>query len=212
MNILVGNSRGAGLRELIPKSTLQISSYIPGAKVSNLGNLALKLHSNSNSPDNTHVYFIAGITDLTKKLKGQNYEEVIFTEDINLAVARVSNTLSLTKSRLSKLKVKAIFCTINTMHIEKWNLARKQQSKTTYLQYTNQYDQMQINLNKAIDMLNSKIIELNKQDSHHTPLLHQTIKHPKGHGKYFYKYNLLVDGVHGNQTAKKNGPKASIKP
>ena len=40
------------------------------------------------------------------------------------------------------------------------------------------------------------------------PLLHQTIKHSKGKGKYVYKYNLLIDGVHGNPTAKANWAKS----
>ena len=210
MNILVANSRGAGLRELIPNSIVQKVLYRPGARVSSLGHLAANTNVSLNSPSESHVYILAGIPDITTKLKGEKYEEVVFLDQPETATSKILDTIISTKSLLEKAKIKPIFCTISSMHIEKWNQTRLRQNKTTKLCYTSQYTQMQNNLNITLDAVNYKIIELNKNSGMHTPMTHKVIKHPKGKGKHNYKYNLLVDGVHGDQKAKAQWAKGII--
>lgn len=146
MNILVANSRGAGMRELIPNSILQRVIFRPGARISSLGQIATKSFIQSNSPSDTHVYIMAGIPDITTKLKSQNYEEVIYLENPEITKSRVLNIYRETKNQLEKLKIKPIFCTISTMHLEKWNLTRQKQNKTTHLKYSGQYGEMKKNL------------------------------------------------------------------
>ena len=201
MNYLVANSRGTGLRDLIPKSQFQKVLYRPGAKFRNLCDLAISIHNQSNSPDNTHVYILAGITDITDKIKSGNYQEVVFKDQIEIAISKVMNTIRTTKTRLEKHKIKVIFCTVSTMNIDKWNTTRLNQKKTSHLNYTSQYQNMQSNLNKALDAINSQIVEINRESNFHTPLVHKAVKHPKGKGKFIFKYNWLVDGVHGNSKA-----------
>ena len=81
MNYLVANSRGAGLRELIPKAIMQRVVYKPRATINQLSLTATSVHSTSNVPNNTHIYILAGIPDITKKLNSKDYQEVIFTEN-----------------------------------------------------------------------------------------------------------------------------------
>ena len=88
MNILVANSRGAGLRELIPKNIIDRVDFRPGAKLKQISQITAHSIKGHRLCDKTHVYVMAGIPDITNKTKSDNYEEVIFIESKEQANAQ----------------------------------------------------------------------------------------------------------------------------
>ena len=210
MNILVANSRGGGMRELIPKHIIEKVDFWPGAKLNQISCMAIKNIISHRLGEDTHVYILGGIPDIMQKLKDNKYEEVIFTESEEHTISRITAEIDSISSKIKSVGAIPIFCTICTINIEKWNTARLHQIKTKQLKYTYQYNYMQQTLNSTIDTINKHIINTNKSNNMHTPLTHKTIKHAKGNGKYTYKYNLLNDGVHANEEAKMDWAKTII--
>ena len=82
MNSLIGDSRVRGLRAGKLANLISDIWCIPGAKLSSLENSirdTVILHHGEDEYDGKlHIYISAGICDLTKRLKSQNYQEVIF--------------------------------------------------------------------------------------------------------------------------------------
>ena len=80
MNYLVGDSRVRGLRECVSRLDFSDIWSSPGARVQNMfklvDDLTILHHGESNTK--AHFYFYVGICDITERLRGPNYEEVIF--------------------------------------------------------------------------------------------------------------------------------------
>ena len=80
-----------------------------------------------------HIYISAGICNLTKRIKGQNYGETIF--DLNNHHHTLANTIEeLNYIQRYTLRENAIpiFCTINPLSLRSWNHIRLSQHKTSH--------------------------------------------------------------------------------
>jgi DNA-binding phage protein len=80
-----------------------------------------------------------------------------------------------------------------------WNLTRLGQGKTSRLDYRDNYESMQLDLESAVEEVNNFIVEINKTNQMATPLTH-TVLFKQKHGKRFTLYGNLSDGCHPNES------------
>lgn len=208
MNILVAASRGGGLQERVKDFTLY-SEVIPGGKIAMLTSKALSmLPSPHQTVGTTHVYIMGGIPDITQKLKTQHprnhptYTECIYTDPIPSTISKIKHEIDKCAKKILDKGAKPCFCTITSCDIAKYNRNLLQRRKTHTLHYTQQYTSMQTNLETALEDINKYILETNRKHNMSTPFCHTVIRKRKGKSpKHYYKhqYDLLWDGVHGNQ-------------
>ena len=219
MDIIVASSRGRGLEELLKKShpyPEQVEViFTPSATLNIITKEALKKINSlkSSGQDNIHAYIIGGYCDLTSREKGstkingrwRTYEEVVFWEDPESAVARLNKNIHTTVTEISNTNVTPIICTIPPANIETWNTVRKSQRKTYELKHTVDYPKMQQRLQDSLIQINRYIITLNMKSRAHTPKLANTVIQKKGKGKgYRVYFDNLKDGVHAtDDTAKR---------
>lgn len=179
MNIIVASSRGYGLKDHLPSGTSV--DVNPGAKLKFLTSrvpcLVPHPHKLKSPPS---VYIIAGIPDLTEKLTSKNpryrYTECIFVEEPEVAANRVKQEIVISKQSMCDYGVRPIFCTIPKMNIRIYNNSLLKKRKTLSLLHSDHYTDMQIRLNKTIDLLNSFIIQCNIDSRVCTPCLNTTVK------------------------------------
>ena len=90
------------------------------------------------------------------------------------------------------------------MNIRIYNNSLLKKRKTLSLLHSDHYTDMQIRLNKTIDLLNSFIIQCNIDSRVCTPCLNTTVKKRRGTGKgyYVYLWHLYTDGLHANDALK----------
>ena len=156
-----------------------------------------------------HVYFMAGICDITYKdelphrrdwdayTKKHHYEETIFMESPHEASTRIKTQLLNAAHQISSAGATPCFCTIPPCSISTWNHERLKQRKTTHLIHFRHYDDMQVNLQKAILDINRYIITLNIAHNMITPKIAVNIvKKPGAKRSHRYFYERLADGVH----------------
>ena len=139
MNVLVAASRGGGIKERLPKGTIDTADVTPGAKLSTLKDKMPSILSSSGrlSPQ-THVYIMAGVPDITIKLKTHRprYAEVIYREELDETVSRVEREINSIATCVKHLGAIPVFCTITKCNIQKYNHSLLTKNKTSALHYT----------------------------------------------------------------------------
>jgi hypothetical protein len=204
MNILLCTSRGRSIEPLLKPITdngiENRVAYFTGASINRLANEAesMLIDSNLRNP-NTHFYVIAGIPDLTQKISDKNnqYEEVIFREQPEIAAQRVIRLYHRLIDRITTLNASVIICPIIPSSIKKWNFTRLHQKKTLYLEFPNYYSTWQTNLQMSITLANKQITEINRLNNLCTPFITRpVIKAIAADTKYKFSYFHLPDGVH----------------
>ena len=239
MDLILATSRGASpLDEYLaaihpsPKHLHVIS--IPGTSLETLTQIGIKIINKSTNPSQYHVYFMAGLCDLTRKdndifgyrKKGIKtipiqYDEVTFPESSSQAVPRLKSTINSIAHQISSTGASPCFMTIPTCSLKKWNETRLKYRKTEYLLHSSQYDDMQGNLNRAIKEINHHILDLNTTYNMHTPKIANTImktssKTTKSGIKKSSKkkkrtlFSQLPDGVHPKNHLRKKWAKIII--
>ena len=89
------------------------------------------------------------------------------------------------------------------MNIAKYNQHLLVTKQTHTLQYIDQYNTMQNNLDNIIQKINEHILTHNRTLNMATPHCHSAIrKHRGGAGYYITDYKLLHDGLHSNKDPK----------
>ena len=112
MNIIVATSRGRGLQELSRRREDTILSVHPGAKLEFLEDVALSYLNHADDNTTTHVYFVAGLPDVTFRrkysffLRGRyrKYEEVIMPDsDVDEITRDIMDTFTCTVEKYRRL-------------------------------------------------------------------------------------------------------------
>ena len=213
---IFASSRGKYMLKFIkdkhPSPYSVVCKSFPGASLNSLITKAEFYVQHHTDPTNTHLYFLAGLCDLTTKLKapilpvpsrfrqGAPYEEVIFTSDGK--VQGLKKTIDHAVKRLLPLGCKPVFSTVAPCSILDWNLLRFEQGKTSYLQHREYYDVMQEELNAAVVDINRYIFHVNRTWDMATPDIAAAMSHcKKGHRRFHL--NRLLDGVHPDDLLKK---------
>lgn len=199
MNIIMATSRGRGLKEQLLKANISAKVLVrPGHRYRALTQEAAEIiRASSENPNNIHVYFLAGYTDLTNMEKQGLYQEVTFRESPEEAESRLKSEIQHTTDVISQLGAKVCFATVVPGSIISWNQTRKNQRKTTHLKYEHLYNSWQDNLNKAVILINKTIIQINISHNMHTPKTHECVMSIRKKGKYRFQFNKLSkDGVH----------------
>ncbi|CAG2213378.1 unnamed protein product [Mytilus edulis] len=186
-----GDSRARHLKEHIP---MAVSKLFPGKTIGQITDLASQQLPKSGKK---LLYVVGGICNLTTKLNSDassTYEEVVYQASPSVLFDYHFQMQS-GKDLLAHKDCVPIYCTVPTMSLQSWNEIRLNQRKTSYLQFENNYPQMQEELNNTINLVNQKIVQFNNHNGYLTPNIHQCINKCK-RGKYWYYYNRFVDGVH----------------
>lgn len=190
------------LRHLHPRpSRLRVVAK-SGGRLKELSDIAANLVLNSDTPS-CHVYFLAGLCDVTYRdydpyySPYEHYDEVIFNESPDSAVARISEELERAADTVIEYGATPCFTTIVPCSLRVWNENRLHQGKTSFLLHHRQYEDMQANLISTITSINRHIIKINTDNNMITPFIAETIvsntgptKPPRVH------YNRLQDGTH----------------
>ena len=221
MNIIMATSRGEGLKKIYKgKPAIQLHVH-KGSTLAFLTHTALRhIHKLKRDPQHRdtdiHIYFMAGICDITYKdelphrrdwdayTKKHHYEEVIFMESPHEASTRIKTQLLNAAHQISSAGAAPCFCTIPPCSISTWNHERLKQRKTTHLLHFRHYDDMQVNLQKAILDINRYIITLNIAHNMITPKIAVNIVKKSGakrSHRYFYE-RLAVRGRWGPSGAR----------
>ena len=214
MNIIVASSRGHGLQEHLADD---VTVYVRfGATLA-----TLKAEAESKTAPSTglgrrdHIYFLSGITDLTKliKIKQNHYRECIFEEEPSEAADRYMALVEDCQRFFLQRGALPIFATVPKMHIEKYNSYLLEKRKTLFLNFTDKYSEMQSKLDTTIDDVNDRIYNINNNIQATTPFLHYTIKERRGTGcRYMiYRWDLLYDGLHAEDILHPKWAKAFTK-
>ena len=190
---LLCNSRGAQLKDHFDASGVNCK-VAPGAKLALLQSQTENIIKTYHSSNNV-IYIMGGIPDITTRLKGKDYDEVIFEGESHTVAASVIEKFKELKS-LENAANKIVFCTITTVDLFKWNSVRVEQQKTKFLYHIHKYSDMQHNLNTCINEINRSLTEINSDSYLHTPFLHRFVTKNKRNGRKHYQYQWLEDGVH----------------
>lgn len=156
---------------------------------------------NGETNTKAHFYVSVGICDITQKLGDNNYEEVIFSSQ-NF----INNKTNLYRefdrldSAIKNQYAVPVFCTILPMNLQAWNMHRLATNKTCRLLHTNNYAQMQQELEREVVELNNYLTSLNIANGMSTPMMHKDIEHNRGRGRKVLCYQNLRDGCHPNRT------------
>ena len=205
MNALIGDSRVRDFKSSYLGALLSDNWCLPGVGMAAMEDLIRDLiimhHGEDDYGEKMHVYISVGICNITSRLKGINYEEVIF--DLANANAISSNFLTLVdhiKSFALKEGVIPVFTTIYPIALGDWNERRLQQKKTSYLSHQQDYPAMQSKMEETIQTINKMLISTNVKTGVATPLIHKHLIHNRRNSTF--KYNLLFDGCHPSATFK----------
>lgn len=204
MNYIIGDSRVRGLRRFVPNIEFAEIWSQSGGKVSDMfqwvEDLTILHHGEENS--RAHFYVWIGICNLTKRLKGDNYEEVIFNKsDFQIQKSNLYREVENLSVAVRNQYAVPIFCTIPPLSLQMWNHHRLSIHKTVTLNYDQNYPQMQHDLESEVSDLNDLFVRINRRNGVTTPMLHRDLEHSKGKGRKIYKYNMLSDGCHLNRSA-----------
>ena len=227
MDIILASSRGKGiqskLRKLHPHPDRLYISARGGAKVETLILDAIRLVKRHPIPSQCHVYFMAGLCDITfrdtyiefidyRRSRAHKYEEVSFTEDNTQAVLRVTNIIINMEQELKRLGAKPCFMTIPSCSIQTWNFHRLTTGRTTHFIHHRHYEDMQPNLISVINEINQFIVATNSNNGMSTPFIANTIIQSCGPFKnHRVHYDRLVDGTHATNTTNEKWVKQIIK-
>ena len=206
MDIIIASSRGRGIEdEIWARHPYPENAYVfskGGGSLQELQFQAYDILYDHPDPTNCHIYFFAGLCDITKKEKNNtnniHYEEVIYTENPQDTYTKMTKLIDTIAEHILYFAAKPIFCPIITMNIHTWNYTRLQQHKTSHLKHHTDYSDMQHLLNQSIDDINKYINKVNIENGMVTPFLADTIM-TKTHTQQRIHYNRLVDGVHASE-------------
>ena len=200
MDVVLGASRAkfleSPLREIHSNPRRLFVDFEPGAKLSELADQACEILEKSNNPSQIHIYFMAGLCDVTQKIKNREwvrcrdghweralYNEVIFDGSWHDSPKAITDKIEEIQSRIMSYEAKPCFLTIPTCSLHTWNTTRLNKFKTCHLLHHHQYPDMQENLNKTLWEVNHKIIEINSTTKMFTPKIADTIMVNSGPGK-----------------------------
>ena len=193
MNYILATSRGRDLQPKLVNNTTWMCVR-PGAKLTQLKQCAnqVLLTANKQGKAPGHVYYMAGIPDLTTKIRGDDsYQEVVFMGTPLTTVPILEKEIISTASMTFKQGWTPVFCTITPMSLRDWNSA----DRTPYILHHNQYEDMQVLLENTVIAANHVIRSINKSNRVYTPNLQRQIVKTKN-GKTKFLYNRLPDGCH----------------
>ena len=201
IDLIMTTSRGKGLENhlssnnfITPKRIITIS----GASLDTLTSEALRIINTHPTPQKIHTYFIAGIPDITSRIRDVGYEEVIFIDNVETAHHNFMTQVKNTKETIAFTNSIPCFATIAPMSFYTWNTTRMNQHKTQYLIHHNYYEDKQSLLTQVIIKINASIIETNDESNMHTPKLGTPILHKQNSSRDSHRtrYGRLVDGLH----------------
>ena len=207
MNILIATSRGGGIKSRMPRNEHRVMSRVyPGARIKTLTSKADKILKNlrCNTRD-THVYIMGGINDVTHKIRGWNYTEVIYTEEPHKTITRIIKDIDDCAEKIKSHGAKPIFSTIAACDIARYNTHMLEDKHWTHtLKHTDKYEDMQTRLEQTVEEVNKYIIHINQSTSTSTPFTHSIVHKRRGKRPHYYKwdYKMLWDGVHGTEKTK----------
>ena len=198
MNVIIGDSRVAGLKYLHPLKLIFEDIWSkPGCSITQCTSLVednLIFHHPPLTNLKTHFYIFAGICDLTTMLRAKNYQEVVFYGHPT-TVEDCMSVIDATSDEIVKLGAVPIFCTIPPLHLLTWNTLRLEQGKTSVLKHKEKYPEMQSSLESAVQVVNSLIVQKNAERHLATPTLHTCMARSKNK-KIYHLYKMLPDGCH----------------
>ena len=202
MDLVMATSRGKGLAPLLRNDSLKIPIIVEphgGAFIEDLTNMAVDIIDRSHfKPKDIHVYYIAGLPDITVKEKGPHYQEVIFNESPEEATSRVSGIIANAEQAIKDMGAVPCFSTIAPMSLRSWNNFCLDNHRTSHLLHFRHYPDMQDLLIEATIAINQYIFSVNISNNMMTPRLGETILHKQNsHKKHRIRYGRLdKDGVH----------------
>ena len=149
---------------------------------------------------------MGGINDITQKIKGWQYTEVIYTEKPEDTIHRVTKDFDECADKIRGKGATPIFCTITSCDIAKYNQHMLNKGWTRSLKHTEEYAEMQSQLEHTVQEINAHLISKNQHISKSTPYCHSAVHKIRGSSKRYYKwvYDRLWDGVHGTLDTKEN--------
>ena len=198
------SSRGRPLQTTIHNDVPFSNMYCRGgAKYPHLLQEALTDLSSHHDPESCMVYFIGGLPSVTQKDEDNNwaggrYEEVVFVEQEDDAVARVCNLINEMDLEVRNRGATPCFSTIIPMSLRVWNETRLAQGRTNMLLHTHQYEDMQHFLQNTIRRVNAHIVNINVINQVATPHLFDTVATFE-HGSPRIHFSRFTDGVHLRQ-------------
>ena len=146
------------------------------------------LQYNKHPTQKVHVYFLAGLPDITSFERSSNgmYQEVVIWETAEEASLRVIQTIREAEETVKELGAIPIFCTVAPMSLKTWNSKGLQQHKTTHLKHSQHYFgpsqdnphytyNMQITLENAVTHINQNIYSINHHNGMYTPKIAEFI-------------------------------------
>ena len=201
MNVILGDSRASSLNKARLKIKLKEVEDIwgkPGGGYSCCTQLVLDniiYHHPPLNNDKCHFYILAGICDLTHKISGKGYQEVIFNDANGSLGQTIKSKINHLEQCVLREGAIPVFCTIIPMHLATWNHHRLSHSKTKMLNHLDKYEAMQANMEEVLHDLNRFIVETNNSNGMATPTIHTAITRRR-HGKTYTLYKNLPDGCH----------------
>ena len=206
MDVIFSSSRGRDLYS--PLSKLHRDPeylYIytrGGATLKSLQYAAYDYLDWTSDPTNCHVYFVAGMCDLTFKDTDRRwshkvkYEEVLFKGSALDTITRMTHLIDCISGHTLFMGAKPCFATILPMSLRTWNNYRLEQGKTSFLLHHNHYVEMQEAMNFAIRKINQHIHAVNASNTMVTPSLASSVVEYRGLKKPRVYYSRFTDGVH----------------
>ena len=199
MNIIIGDSRAVALKYKKHQFN-QMVVDVWGKPGIGLDGITALIEDNIiyNHPPiyngKSHYYIVGGICDITTCMKSYKYQEVVFDSNEG-KTNEVIEKFTYTAKKIINLGVTPVFCTVFPTHLETWNNLRLKQNKTNILNYHEEYNTMQTDLEKAVKIINKHIIDLNHELNLATPLIHTSMEKNRRNKKYIH-YKALTDGCH----------------
>ena len=205
MSIILATSRGADLADHLPFGTTV--KVMPGAKLQDLKDEAKKIlpPPSSRIVRRQHVYFLCGVPDLStlQKNNSPKYRECIYNFEPLTKAQQYQNQLRECRDEILRCGALPIFATIPKFNLEIYNNHLLAKNYTTYLQYQDDYKEMQTKLNTTIDSVNTYIYSLNKDTNVSTPFIHCSIMQRRGsHPNRYYvlQWEKFRDGLHASKS------------
>ena len=152
MNVVISSSRGEGLEEFLPANTTV--DFTKGGKLEDLTKTAKK-HvppPYGLSKKRTHLYFVCGIPDISTLAKDKitRYRECIYPDDPNETADNFLNKLNESSKTTLRCGALPIFANIPQFDLSTYN----SHQRTSHRKFTQNYHEMQTNLEQAIDKCN----------------------------------------------------------
>ena len=218
MDLIMTTSRGRDLYKemrLLPghDAINPIFSVHPGSSFTFLTETAIEIINHSPYPNrNIHVYFVAGLIDLSEKITDINYREYICNDSFTDSFTHMRTLLDDTQEKITNTGATPCFATITPMHIDTSNHHLLHTHKTSYLLHFNHYDSMQENHIEATVLTNGYITLLNSHLNMHTPRLAQDILYKPSSRRptHRFRHHVLPDGIHPDNTIKQKWAKTLL--